>query len=68
VRFTEEAVGTWRGQGAPPRVLLLGVTPELMGCHGGRGQTFLAVDRTMEAIEAVWPGPERPSGARTGSR
>ena len=68
VRFSEEAVGAWRGQGAPPRVLLLGVTPELYALPWREGTDFLAVDRTMEAIEAVWPGPRTPSGARTGSR
>jgi len=56
VRFSDEAVGTWRGQRAP-RVLLLGVTPELYGLPWQEGTDFLAVDRTMEAIEAVWPGP-----------
>ena len=57
VRFSQQAVGTWRGQGAPLRVLLLGVTPELWGLPWPEGTDFLAVDRTMEAIEAVWPGP-----------
>jgi hypothetical protein len=56
MRFCEESVGTWRGQGAP-RVLLLGVTPELYRLPWGEGTDFLAVDRTMEVIEAVWPGP-----------
>lgn len=57
VHFTEEAVGAWRGQGAPPRVLLLGVTPELYRLSWREGTDFLAVDRTMDVIEAVWPGP-----------
>jgi SAM-dependent methyltransferase len=57
VRFTEDAVGAWRGQGAPPRVLLLGVTPELYRLSWREGTDFLAVDRTMDVIEAVWPGP-----------
>jgi hypothetical protein len=57
VRFSEEAVGAWRGQGASPRVLLLGVTPELYRLPWREGTDFLAVDRTMEVIEAVWPGP-----------
>lgn len=56
VRFSEEAVSAWRGQGAP-RVLLLGVTPELYRLPWQEGTDFLAVDRTMEVIEAVWPGP-----------
>jgi hypothetical protein len=57
VRFTWEAVSAWREQGVPPRVLLLGVTPELYGLPWQEGTDFLAVDRTMAAIEAVWPGP-----------
>ena len=57
LRFSEEAVGAWRGQGSPPRVLLLGVTPELYRLSWKRGTDFLAVDHTMEVIEAVWPGP-----------
>ena len=57
VRFNEEAVAAWRGQRASPRVLLLGVTPELYRLPWREGTDFLAVDRTMEAIEAVWPGP-----------
>ena len=57
LRFSEEAIAAWRGQGAPPRVLLLGVTPELYALPWREGTDFLAVDRTMAAIEAVWPGP-----------
>ena len=55
--FSEQAVGAWRGQGTPPRVLLLGVTPELYRLPWRAGTDFLAVDRTMEVIDAVWPGP-----------
>ena len=57
VSFSEQAVGAWRGQGTPPRVLLLGVTPELYRLPWREGTDFLAVDRTMEVIDAVWPGP-----------
>jgi len=56
VSFSEQAVGAWRGQGTPPRVLLLGVTPELYRLPWREGTDFLAVDRTMEVIDAVWPG------------
>ena len=38
-------------------MLLLGVTPELYALPWPEGTDFLAVDRTMAAIEAVWPGP-----------
>ena len=37
--------------------MLLGVTPELYRLPWREGTDFLAVDRTMEVIEAVWPGP-----------
>ena len=57
LRFVEAAVRQWRGHGSRPRVLLLGVTPELYGLPWPEGTDFLAVDRTMAAIEAVWPGP-----------
>jgi len=57
LRFSEQAVGAWRGRGSPPRVLLLGVTPELYRLAWREGTSFLAVDRTIEVIEAVWPGP-----------
>src|SRR6476659_4800438 len=56
LRFSEEAISAWRGRGAP-RVLLLGVTPELYRLSWREGTNFLAVDRTIEVIEAVWPGP-----------
>ena len=56
LRFSEQAIGAWRGQAAP-RVLLLGVTPELYRLSWREGTNFLAVDRTVEVIEAVWPGP-----------
>ena len=57
VRFCEEAVAAWHRQGTRSRVLLLGVTPELYAMPWTEGTDFLAVDRTIEAIEAVWPGP-----------
>ncbi len=58
VRFCEEAVGDWVRTHGAPRVLLLGVTPELYHLPWPEGTDFLAVDRTQAMIEAVWPGPK----------
>jgi hypothetical protein len=56
--FCLEAVLQWsRDQGRPPRVLMLGVTPELFHLPWPAGTDFLAVDRTQEMIDYVWPGP-----------
>ena len=56
-RFVLEAVSEWGRQPTPPRVLLLGVTPELYGLPWPAGTDFLAVDRTHAMIDVVWPGP-----------
>lgn len=45
------------GHGAP-RVLLLGVTPELYHLPWPEGTDFKAVDRSQAMIDAVWPGPK----------
>ncbi len=42
---------------APPRVLLLGVTPELYGLPWPEATDFIAADRSQAMIERVWPGP-----------
>ncbi len=57
IGFCRQAVADWvRGHGAP-RVLLLGVTPELYRLPWPKGTDFLAVDRTQAMIDRVWPGP-----------
>jgi len=59
INFCLDAVLGWfRDQGAPPRVLLLGVTPELYHLPWPEGTDFFAVDRTPEMIDCVWPGPK----------
>jgi len=40
-----------------PRLLLLGVTPELYRMPWPAGTDFLAVDRSQAMIDLVWPGP-----------
>jgi SAM-dependent methyltransferase len=41
---------------ATPRVLILGVTPELCRLPWSAGATIRAVDRAQAMIDAVWPG------------
>ena len=57
IAFCAEAVGEWGRTRGAPRVLLLGVTPELYHLPWPEGTDFLAVDRTQAMIDAVWPGP-----------
>jgi hypothetical protein len=52
-----EAVEEWMRSHGAPRVLLLGVTPELYHLPWPEGTDLLAVDRTQAMIDAVWPGP-----------
>src|SRR5688500_18216646 len=40
----------------PPRVLILGVTPELYGLAWPTGSLVRAVDRTKQMLSEVWPG------------
>jgi hypothetical protein len=58
VAFCEDAVREWAANGGAPRVLLLGVTPELYRLPWPKGTDFLAVDRTQAMIDLVWPGPK----------
>jgi hypothetical protein len=58
VAFCQDVVREWAGQGGPPRVLLLGVTPELYRLPWPKGTDFLAVDHTQAMIDMVWPGPK----------
>jgi SAM-dependent methyltransferase len=57
VRLYGEAVAGFGGAARAPRVLLLGVTPEIWRMPWPAGTDFLAVDRAPAMIEAVWPGP-----------
>lgn len=58
IGFCSDAVGEWVRQRGAPRVLLLGVTPELYRLAWPKGTDFLAVDRTQAMIDTVWPGPK----------
>jgi SAM-dependent methyltransferase len=47
----------WMDQYGTPRVLLLGVTPEIYRLPWPEERSFRAIDRTAAMIEHVWPGP-----------
>jgi len=53
-----DAIREWTRRHGAPRVLLLGVTPELYRLPWPKGTDFLAVDHTQAMIDAVWPGPK----------
>lgn len=56
--FFERAAGKVVARlGRAPRVLLLGVTPELYRLPWPAGTDFLAADRSEAMIDIVWPGP-----------
>lgn len=46
----------WIDRHEAPRVLLLGVTPELYKLPWPSGRDFVAVDNTRTMIEQIWPG------------
>lgn len=52
-----DLVGQWAAVHGAPRVLILGVTPELYRLPWPAGTELTAVDHTVAMIEAVWPGP-----------
>ena len=55
--FVEREASGWAARhGRPPRVLILGVTPELCRLAWPTGTTVHAADRYTDMIRAVWPG------------
>jgi hypothetical protein len=56
--FFWDAASGWIARHGAPRVLLLGVTPELYRLPWPEGTDFLAADHTRAMIENVWPGPK----------
>jgi SAM-dependent methyltransferase len=52
----ESAARAWIDRHGAPRVLLLGVTPEIYRLPWPLGNDFIAVDRTAAMIEHIWPG------------
>ncbi|HJX31490.1 MAG TPA: hypothetical protein VJ624_06525 [Thermodesulfobacteriota bacterium] len=59
IEFFEDAVQEWIHRYGAPRVLLLGVTPEIYRLRWPEGTDFLAVDHAQAMIDAVWPGPKK---------
>ena len=53
-----DAASEWIRERGAPRVLILGVTPELYHLPWPEGTDILAVDRSEAMIESVWPGPK----------
>lgn len=57
VGFVEREARSWaQAYARPPRVLILGVTPELCLLAWPEGTVVRALDRSAEMIDAVWPG------------
>jgi len=54
-RFIDARMREWPGEESP-RVLVLGVTPEIVGMDWPAGTQLTAVDNSAEMIAAVWPG------------
>ena len=46
----------WIDRNGPPRVLLLGVTPEIHGLPWPEGHDFVAADTSLAMIDHIWPG------------
>ncbi len=58
VAVYQDFVDSWVGRHGAPRVLLLGVTPDLYGMSWPLGTDILALDRNQEMIDLIWPGPK----------
>lgn len=54
-----DVVREWIRYRGSPRVLLLGVTPEIYHMQWPEGTDILAVDHTQAMIDYVWPGPRQ---------
>jgi hypothetical protein len=58
-RFYRDTVMEWHQRSnVAPRVLILGVTPDIYYLPWPEGTDILAVDRSRPMIDIVWPGPE----------
>lgn len=58
VSFYWEMVREWIEARGAPRVLLLGVTPELYRLPWPEGTDLVATDCSQAMIDTVWPGPK----------
>ncbi|MBW1880853.1 MAG: class I SAM-dependent methyltransferase [Deltaproteobacteria bacterium] len=59
-RCLERIVQAWVAEQGVPSVLVLGVTPEMAKLSWPEGTDLLAVDRSAEMIQKVWPGYPGP--------
>jgi len=57
--FCTDAISGWHRQHGAPRVLILGVTPDIYRLPWPEGTDIFAVDRSQPMIDIVWPGPKR---------
>lgn len=46
------------------RAVVLGLTPEIIGCDWPQGTLLTAVDHSPAMMRALWPSEKAPSGAR----
>lgn len=58
LKFYWDSIGAWIRQHGIPRVLLLGVTPELYTLPWPKGTEIIGVDYTRTMIERHWMGPK----------
>ena len=58
IEFCEGAVQEWIHHYGAPRVLVLGVTPEIYRLLWPEGTSLLAIDKSQAMIDFVWPGPK----------
>ena len=56
--------GVIRTLGSPLRAVVLGLTPETIGCTWPRGTDVLALDHSAAMIDMLWPPAKAPPGAR----
>ena len=62
--FERFAARTARKASGEFEALLLGVTPEIVGCRWPRGTHLTAVDSSRSMINAFWPAPGAPAACR----
>lgn len=56
IAHLEALVADWHGPEVSVPALLLGVTPQIARIRLPRGTPLLAVDRSVNMVQAVWPG------------
>ena len=64
VAAVERAIAACGDPDRALRAVVLGVTPELVGCRWPAGTRLLATDNSLAMIQMLWPPPGMPAGAR----